>query len=326
MAGGNGQGRDDAFFADVLRGIGAPVNSATLSVLKAWSAFESGTMRNNPDSASWNPLNSTLPADGATSFNSIGVRNYASRDQGVRATIATLKSKSHYYDGVLSALRSSNAELAMREIVASPWSGTHYGAPKMRGGGWDYRSTNLYKTFKQYVGSDATTPTSAIIPDDSPSSIPKLPAGLTSGDGSAGNAVYDPTAKVLITYRVNPQPNQSPWQVWSPWSLWLSRTPAAERKRWRITVDPGAYQRLYDTLDPGAVTPTASPLGIPSPLDGFMGIPWADGGLFSWVGNNLSRIGLVLLAVLIIIIAFIYQNKGTIADTAKTVTKVGALI
>jgi len=86
------------FFAQVLRRIGAPVTPNNLRFLRAMQAGE-GTL------ATWNPLATTRYLPGATSFNSVGVRNYRSRQQGIRGTAETLLLP--YYKGIVSDLRNN---------------------------------------------------------------------------------------------------------------------------------------------------------------------------------------------------------------------------
>jgi hypothetical protein len=101
------------FAAAVLHGIGAPVTAANLHALLAWQRAEGGSAR-------FNPFNTTQPARGATNYNSIGVRNYTSYQQGLQATIATLKNG--HYGGVLAALHQGRNPLAVAAAVgASPW-------------------------------------------------------------------------------------------------------------------------------------------------------------------------------------------------------------
>ena len=101
------------FAAAVLHGIGAPVTAANLHALLAWQRAEGG-------SAKWNPFNTTQPASGAGSYNSVGVRNYRSYQQGLQATIQTLKNG--HYGGVIAALHRGTNPLAVAAAIgASPW-------------------------------------------------------------------------------------------------------------------------------------------------------------------------------------------------------------
>lgn len=65
---------------------------------RAWAACEGGR-------ASYNPLNTTYPAMGATEYNSVGVRNYADELQGVACTLATIRLS--YYSRLRKALATN---------------------------------------------------------------------------------------------------------------------------------------------------------------------------------------------------------------------------
>ncbi len=87
--------------AGVLGGVGAPVDAANVDTLWGWSNAESGT-----DVMRWNnPLNTTEPWPGAQNMNSVGVKRYASVNDGILATVATLGNG--YYPSILANLRAS---------------------------------------------------------------------------------------------------------------------------------------------------------------------------------------------------------------------------
>jgi chaperonin cofactor prefoldin len=100
-----------------LSGLGAPDCGDNLLVVVAWEAQE-GT------SAAFNPLATTHDMPGATNFNSVGVKNYVSLQQGVQATIETLVggSSSYGYGAVIDALRScAGASATAQWVNASSW-------------------------------------------------------------------------------------------------------------------------------------------------------------------------------------------------------------
>lgn len=89
-------------FADsVLRGIGAPVTQTNRSLIYAW-------MRGEGTRAANNPLATTQDAPGATDFNSIGVKNYPTFQEGVQATVRTLLNGR--YNGIVNDLRVGNVD------------------------------------------------------------------------------------------------------------------------------------------------------------------------------------------------------------------------
>jgi len=109
----------------ILRGIGAPVTPQNLTFLNAWTRAEGG-------GASYNPFNTTQPASGASNYNSVGVKNYATPQQGIQATVQTLNNGR--YGNILAALKQgTNARAAASALAASPW-GTGSLVERMLGG------------------------------------------------------------------------------------------------------------------------------------------------------------------------------------------------
>lgn len=98
----------------ILRGIGAPLTPENIKFFNAWVRAEGG-------SASHNPFNTTQHAPGASSYNSVGVRNYTSAAQGTRATIDTLLNGR--YGNIVSGLRSGRASAVQlgQALANSPW-------------------------------------------------------------------------------------------------------------------------------------------------------------------------------------------------------------
>jgi len=109
----------------VLAGVKAPVTPQNLQFLNAWAQAEGGSAANNP-------FNTTQSAPGATSYNSVGVRNFVSPAQGVQATIDTLNNGN--YANILGALRNGSSAMSAAQAVAnSPW-GTGQGVVNVLGG------------------------------------------------------------------------------------------------------------------------------------------------------------------------------------------------
>lgn len=99
--------------AQILHGIGAPVTPQNLTFLNAWARAEGG-------SASNNPFNTTQHAAGAGTYNSVGVRNYTSPQQGIAATVQTLLNGR--YGNILGALHQGrDARAAADALANSPW-------------------------------------------------------------------------------------------------------------------------------------------------------------------------------------------------------------
>jgi hypothetical protein len=113
-ADGSSASGDRAKFAqDLLGGLGVPVTSENVRAVAAWADAE-GTK------AAFNPLATTQGASGATNFNGVGVKNYASYEDGLAATLRTLTNGR--YGPILDALRrGTSAEAVAQAVAASPW-------------------------------------------------------------------------------------------------------------------------------------------------------------------------------------------------------------
>jgi peptidoglycan hydrolase CwlO-like protein len=100
----------------LLPKLSAPVCRSNLVAVVAWEASEY-------TKAQWNPLATTQSMPGASAFNSVGVRNYASLDQGLDATVLTLNGPaSRGYGAILASLRAcADAMNTAYAINASAW-------------------------------------------------------------------------------------------------------------------------------------------------------------------------------------------------------------
>lgn len=88
-----------AWGLSLLNKLHAPYTPANIAFLNRWQGMEN-------TSAGYNPLATTQPSRGATAFNSAGVRNYLTPQQGYDATIKTLKNG--YYPDIVKGLMSGN--------------------------------------------------------------------------------------------------------------------------------------------------------------------------------------------------------------------------
>ena len=84
------------FMKKILKKLGAPETDGNLLLLSAWSQMEGG-------GATWNPFNSTQPKPGATNYNSVGVKNYRTAQDGIEATYTTISNG--YYKNIVDALK-----------------------------------------------------------------------------------------------------------------------------------------------------------------------------------------------------------------------------
>jgi peptidoglycan hydrolase CwlO-like protein len=100
-----------------LKSMQAPTCRDNQVVLVAWQVSEYTT-------AAWNPLATTLEMPGSTVFNSVGVRNYVSLDQGLAAARLTLQrgATTFGYGAVLASLDACNDAMATGQAInASSW-------------------------------------------------------------------------------------------------------------------------------------------------------------------------------------------------------------
>jgi hypothetical protein len=103
------------FASRVTTALGAKV---TLHTRRAWAAqmqTEGGGARNNP-------FNTTQRMVGSTDYNSAGVQNYVSPEQGIAATVRTLHYAGHGYELIIRRLRrNATATDIIRAIGYSDW-------------------------------------------------------------------------------------------------------------------------------------------------------------------------------------------------------------
>jgi hypothetical protein len=100
-----------------LARIEAPACEENLVIVVTWETAES-------TEAEYNPLATTHAMEGATDFNSTGVKNYVSLSQGLDASRDTLEqgAESYGYGAILDALRAcATAEATATAINASAW-------------------------------------------------------------------------------------------------------------------------------------------------------------------------------------------------------------
>jgi len=88
--------------------------------LLCWAVEESGTDPQHTP-ARFNPLNDERAQPGATDFNSVGVKNYTSLEQGAHAVFSTLSSP--IYRDLWIACRHNDTDTIRAAISVSPWSG-----------------------------------------------------------------------------------------------------------------------------------------------------------------------------------------------------------
>ena len=128
---------------DLLKMLGAPVTGQSLRFLKNWQRWEGGHTHND---ARFNWLNTTADAPGATgSINSVGVKAFGSKREGVNALAITLLNGR--YNDIVRALRQGNPYGADLTAGLSTWvSGSPTGNPeyarKVMGGTGDPKGSS----------------------------------------------------------------------------------------------------------------------------------------------------------------------------------------
>ena len=99
---------DKNFYEKLLTELGAPVTSENLKYLYAWRQAEGKGGR-------YNPFNTTWKRPDSTKMNSHGVQNYASLEDGMVATLKTLRNG--YYDCIVNGLKN---DIGASEIAKCP--------------------------------------------------------------------------------------------------------------------------------------------------------------------------------------------------------------
>ena len=122
-----GNGSKQSWAKDFLTRLGKPTTDSNIKAMTTWMAWEGGHWNNT---ANWNPLNTTLGAPGATSMNKVGVKSYQDYEQGMQATLNTIKVNKYGYPQILKALESGNNTQGVIDAINSSKWGTH-----IKGGG-----------------------------------------------------------------------------------------------------------------------------------------------------------------------------------------------
>jgi len=113
---------DDEFYKSILKGIGVPITDENIKFFYAWRQAEGGKARNNP-------FNTTQSKPGSTFYNCLkkgvsgcksGVRNYLNSQDGIDATVRTIKNGR--YQNIINALKTGDsAEKSALALKSSPW-------------------------------------------------------------------------------------------------------------------------------------------------------------------------------------------------------------
>lgn len=172
-------GYSQQFGQQLLKDLGAPVTQENMKFLAAWAQAEGGH-------AAYNPFNTTEKWAGATSYNSVGVRNYSSMQDGLQATLATLKNGR--YDGILSALKSGTSAMsAAQAVAASPW-GTGALVVKVLGGTVQTPPATSTGSTTGSSGAPPNLPQIGVLPDAPAPDPQQSTTGSAVGPSNAAGA------------------------------------------------------------------------------------------------------------------------------------------
>jgi murein DD-endopeptidase MepM/ murein hydrolase activator NlpD len=169
-----GTGDKKTWAAQLLGALGAPVNDSNITALTTWQNREGGHWNN---SASFNPLNTTLDMGNSQSMNSVGVKRYNSWDEGVQATVSTLtgaNADARGYSAIVDALKSgASTETILSAVSNSAWVTGKTGQ-------------NSYKGFK-----GGGTPGAPGIPNPNPMEGVVSPASMAVTPSFGGSRVVN---------------------------------------------------------------------------------------------------------------------------------------
>lgn len=166
------QGARAQWAFDLAVALGNPAPSAeTVALIVAWTRAEDGD--DAGALARHNPLNTTEDTGAVLVFNSHGVKGYATRADGLAATVRTLGYDYAGYQDIREGLSTNDPARALAGLYASPW-GTHaalveqvwrelLAAPAIGGGGGPWGSplgeANVTLTQGYGVGTHAPAAT-----------------------------------------------------------------------------------------------------------------------------------------------------------------------
>ena len=174
MSFSKGTGDKKTWATQLLTALGAPVNDSNITALTTWQSREGGHWNN---SASFNPLNTTLDMGNSQSMNSVGVKRYNSWDEGIQATIKTLtgaNADARGYSAIVNALRSgASTETILSAVSDSAWVTGKTGQ-------------NSYKGFR-----GGGTPGAPGIPSPNPMDGVAAPASMAVTSSSGGSRVVN---------------------------------------------------------------------------------------------------------------------------------------
>jgi len=107
---------------NILKAMGMDDDPNPVVAVVCWIAGEAPA---TPTGAQNNPMNSTQQISGSTDFNSVGVQNYKTKEDGLKATVQTIRNGR--YDDIIAALRDKRDYVTTTTIIdRSDWRGTNH--------------------------------------------------------------------------------------------------------------------------------------------------------------------------------------------------------
>src|SRR6266511_2364082 len=88
--------------------------ASTLSWISAWTANENTR-------AKYNPLATIYDLPPNTDFNSVGVKNFTTRAQGIEATIRTLRGQHSGYADIIKGIVNNDPQTSANGLLVAPW-------------------------------------------------------------------------------------------------------------------------------------------------------------------------------------------------------------
>ncbi len=191
-------------YAGVLSGIGAPISSVNLAVMRAWARAEGSC-------ASFNPWNTTQNAPGSYK-DSAGTTWFADLPSAVAAVTRQLLS---LYKGIVAGFVASDANATIAALVESPWaSGNYYGKG-------NYQNSTIWRIYLEAPGDGSSAPA----PPASPTVV-VAPKSIRSPRVSAGKryatlrwSAPNNGGSKIIRYQVAIRHRNAVAHRWGPWTL-----------------------------------------------------------------------------------------------------------
>ena len=136
----NPSDQDMEMYEAILKGIDAPVTTNTLTFFFAWRDFEAGN-------AAFNPFNTTQRYNDSIKYNSVGVQHYRTQDDGIEATIKTLKNGR--YNDLVSRLKNDESSESIASSADLNIWGSHDGPLRLLKSGRTINPEPIYRIFPQ---------------------------------------------------------------------------------------------------------------------------------------------------------------------------------